>query len=165
MCDPSVVLSSNIVSPSPEVVASLVVSQPVTGFSRVCKPAVFATKTLIVDVPWFPANSLVSIFSQPSSPITSLTLLKPVPTSAVLLFNSTMVPIEASIRGIPWSPIGAQDNVLTTATEVEKEIVVLKRCVQHRKIMTYEGLCLHLILRTRFLGEHVGTIEILNLHK
>ncbi|KAF6165100.1 hypothetical protein GIB67_000684 [Kingdonia uniflora] len=44
-----------------------------------------------------------------------------------------------------------RDNVLTAAAEVEKEIVVLKRCVQHGKIMTYEGLCLHLILRTSYI--------------
>ncbi|KAF6139841.1 hypothetical protein GIB67_009688 [Kingdonia uniflora] len=42
-----------------------------------------------------------------------------------------------------------KDNVLTAAAEVEKEIVVLKRYVQHGKIMTYEGLCLNFILRTR----------------
>ncbi|KAF6169998.1 hypothetical protein GIB67_034390 [Kingdonia uniflora] len=44
-----------------------------------------------------------------------------------------------------------QDNVLTVVTEVEKEIVVLNRRVQHGKIMTYEGLCLHLILRTSYI--------------
>ncbi|KAF6163321.1 hypothetical protein GIB67_025185, partial [Kingdonia uniflora] len=31
------------------------------------------------------------------------------------------------------------------------QIVVLKRYVQHGKIMTYEGLCLHLILRTSYI--------------
>ncbi|KAF6139936.1 hypothetical protein GIB67_026560 [Kingdonia uniflora] len=73
-----------------------------------------------------------------------------------------MIEIGVSLggdRGANWGFIGRRsggkteigDNVLTAAAEVEKEIVVLKRCVQHGKIMTYEGLCLNLILRTSYI--------------